>query len=94
MRTLLIAIVCGYLGYQIGKNGFGDISKFIVQKKTKISDTVEDVSYLKINESGQITFVGDKENATILSSISAKNALNFLMGVFEGSSLNLISAWK
>ena len=62
MRTLLIAIVCGYLGYQIGKNGFGDISKFIVQKKTKISDTVEDVSYLKINESGQITFVGDKEN--------------------------------
>jgi hypothetical protein len=92
MRTLLIAIFCGYLGYQIGKNGFGDISKFVIQKKTKVSETVEDISYLKITESGQISFVGDKESATILSSISAKNAINFLMGVFECSSLNLISA--
>jgi hypothetical protein len=91
MRTLIVAFVCGYLGYQIGKNVFSDDSNFLVEKKTKVSDTTDEVTYLKITSTGQISFVPEKEQGTILTKISAKNAVDFLMNVYENSSINLLS---
>jgi len=87
MRTLVIAIVCGYLGYQFGKSFSSDDSNFIIEKKTKVTDLTEEVQYLKINDTGQISFVSDKEQATLLSNNSAKNAVEFLLSVYQNSSI-------
>ena len=92
MRTLIIAFVCGYLGYQIGKNVFADDANFLVEKKTKISDTTDEVTYLKITSTGQISFVPEKEQATILIASSARNAVDFLLSIYQDSSIKLLSA--
>ncbi|NDD83721.1 hypothetical protein EBZ38_05475 [bacterium] len=92
MRTLVIAIVCGFLGYQFGKSVSSDMSNFIVEKKTKISDTTEEVLYLKITSTGQISFVSDKTEATLFSNNSAKNAVEFLLSIYQDSSIKLLSA--
>jgi hypothetical protein len=91
MRTLVIAFVCGFIGYQLGKSAFSDASNYIVEKKTRISDTTEEVSYLKITSTGAISFVPEREQATILIKSSAKNAIDFLMSIYENSSINLLS---
>lgn len=92
MRTLVLAIVCGFIGYQIGKSSFTDMSNYLIEKKTKISDTTEEISYLKITSTGAISFVPEKEQATVLSKISAKNAVDFLLSIYENSSINMLSA--
>lgn len=91
MRTLIIAFVCGFLGYQIGKNVFADDANFLVEKKTKISDTTDEVTYLKITSTGQISFVPEKEQASILIRSSARNAADFLIGIYQDSSIKLLS---
>jgi len=92
MRTLVIAIVCGYLGYQFGKTFSSDESNFLIEKKTKVSDTTDEVTYLKITSTGQISFVPEKEQATILVGSSARNAVDFLLGIYENSSIKLLLA--
>jgi hypothetical protein len=91
MRTLLLAILCGYLGYQLGKGGLSNMTNYVVEKRNKVSDLVDDISYLKISETGTISFVGDKESASVLTSSSARNAIDFLIGIYKDSSINLIS---
>lgn len=90
MRTLIIAFVCGFLGYQIGKNVFADDANFLVEKKTKISDTTDEVTYLKITSTGQILFVPEKEQASILIGSSARNAADFLISIYQDSSIKLL----
>ena len=92
MRTLVLALVCGFIGYQLGKSVLSDTSNYLVEKKTKISDSTEEVSYLKITSTGAISFVPEKEQATMLSKISANNAMNFLLSIYENSSINILSA--
>jgi hypothetical protein len=91
MKTIILALVCGFIGYQVGKSMVTDNSEFLIEKKTKLSESTEEVSYLKITSTGQILFVPEKEQATMFSKSSAKNAVEFLLSLYKDSSINLLS---
>lgn len=83
INFLVVATFFTYIGYSIGvkKSVLSSGSSFIIAKKEEIGTGVEYTSFLNIKDDGSVSFVSEEE-ATIFNSETAKNAINYLEGLF------------